>query len=303
MPTFAELRVPPPKSWDEFEAIVCSAAKNRWKSADFSQHGRQGQRQDGVDVFGKDDRGRLVGLQCKNTWAGLSQNTIADEIEKAQSFKPQLEQLYVVTTADTDKNLQAFVRELSEQRLKEGRFEVAVLFWNDVWRDLTLDESRLFQHYPQLKPREADGGQPSHDEALFQELQKTFGFEPAVRLLRDHDFEGSFRRKSLRPLYEFVATWDQPEKEFIDKDLQAELKKLYDAASSLVTHIDGKTVPVGADGELASVFSDSLRAAGPRPDWVRDDARSLNEQAGLFVPIYENFVRLCREKLFSIASR
>jgi hypothetical protein len=110
MPTFAELRVPPPKSWDAFEAIVCSAAKSRWKSADFSQHGRQGQRQDGVDVYGKDDRGRLVGLQCKNTWTGLAQGTITDEVEKAQSFKPQLEQLYVVTTADTDKILQAFVR-------------------------------------------------------------------------------------------------------------------------------------------------------------------------------------------------
>ena len=105
-------------------------------------------------------------------------------------------------------------------------FGVAILFWNDVWRDLTLDESRLFQHYPQLKPKDAGGGPPSHDQQLFQELQTTFGFEPAIRQLRDHDFGGPFQRKSLQPLYDFVETWDQPEKEFIDKDLQAELTKL-----------------------------------------------------------------------------
>ncbi len=41
--------------------------------------------------------------------------TIQDEIEKAESFEPVLAQLYIVTTAHTDKNLQSFVRELSEQ--------------------------------------------------------------------------------------------------------------------------------------------------------------------------------------------
>jgi hypothetical protein len=35
MPTIASSKVPPPKSWDEFEDIVLSAAKLRWKSTDF----------------------------------------------------------------------------------------------------------------------------------------------------------------------------------------------------------------------------------------------------------------------------
>jgi hypothetical protein len=95
MPTYASSRMPPPKSWDEFETIVCSAAKNRWGSADFTQHGRQGQRQDGVDVYGKDDQGHLVGLQCKNTCAGVATKTVQDEIKKAESFVPQLHHLYI----------------------------------------------------------------------------------------------------------------------------------------------------------------------------------------------------------------
>jgi len=296
MPTYNELKMAPPKSWDEFEAIVCSAAKNRWKNSDFVRHGRQGQRQDGVDVFGRDDKGRLVGLQCKNTWTGLSIGAIKEEVEKAESFKPVLARLYVVTTADADKNVQGFVRELSEQRAKEGRFEVEALFWNDVWQDLTLDERRLFQHYPQLKPKEQLAAGPSHDLKLFQELQGTFGFEPSVRLIRDQNFGDSFSRKAIQPLYEFVETWDQPEKEFLDKELQAGLVELYRVANDFAMQVVQKTVPIGK-GDLLSVFSDNLRAQGPRPDWVKEDARVLNEKARQFVPIYEHFLRLCREKL------
>ncbi|MEX2165068.1 MAG: hypothetical protein WD823_12615 [Sulfuricaulis sp.] len=193
--------------------------------------------------------------------------------------------------------MQAFVRELSDQRAREGRFEVAVLFWNDVWQDLTLDESRLFQHYPQLKPKERLAADQSHDVKIFQELQTTFGFEPAVRLIRDQNFGDSFSRKAIQSLYDFVETWDQPEKEFIDKELQAALVELYRAANDFATHVVQKTVPIGKGGELLSVFSDNLRAHGPRPDWVREDARVLNEKARQFVPIYERFLRLCREKL------
>lgn len=296
MPTYANTRMPPPKSWDEFEAVVCSAAKNRWKSPDFTQHGRQGQRQDGVDVYGKDDKGRLVGLQCKNTWSGVSTATVSGEVDKAESFTPTLAQLYVATTTDADKTLQAFVRELSAERVKSGKFEVSILFWTDIWHDLTLEESRLFQHYPQLKPNVSAEQQPTHDQLLYEELKTTLGFDPAVRLLRDHDFGGPFLRKAIQPLYDFYETWDQPEKEFIDQDLQAGLAALYQAVSELSNHLVEKTVPVGK-GDHASVFSDNLRAEGPRPDWVREEACVLNEQARLFVPIYEQFMRQCRGKL------
>jgi hypothetical protein len=296
MPTYANLRMPPPKSWDEFEAIVCSAAKNRWSNPDFTLHGRQGQRQDGVDVFGLDNKGHMVGLQCKNTLSGLSTTTVTDEVEKAESFKPALSQLYVATTADTDKALQEFVRELSSLRLKAGKFEVSVLFWTDVWHDLTLDESRLFQHYPQLKPEPPAQKEPTHDQRLYEELKAILGFEPAIRLLRDHDFGGPFRRKAIQPLFDFYETWDSPEKEFMDKELQVGLAALYKAAGELSNHLTGKTSPIG-NGDFASVFTDSLRAAGPRPDWVKQEARVLNEQAGQFVPIYERFMRQCRDKL------
>lgn len=297
MPTLADLRIAPPRSWDEFEEIVCSAAKNRWRNPDFTRHGRQGQRQDGVDIYGNDHQGRFVGIQCKNTWSGITVQMINDEVTKAESFLPKLACLYVATTAETDKTVQGVVREISAKRKEDGAFEVVILFWNDIWADLTQDESRLFQHYPQLRPKDSGGKrEPTHDQKLFQEFQAVLSFDPAIRLLREHDFDGAFFLRSIKPLYEFVDTWDQPEKEFIDAELQTNLDGLKKAANILTDHLVEKTVMVG-DGRRVSVFSDHLRDAGTRPNWVIEEARILNKEARIFVPIYEDFVRVCRRKL------
>ncbi|MFP3801818.1 hypothetical protein SB764_36735, partial [Paraburkholderia sp. SIMBA_027] len=193
MPTYADVKAGPPRSWDEFEAITCSAAKNRWSNQNFTRHGRQGQKQDGVDIYGNDTDGKLVGIQCKLTVSGVTESVIAAEVAKAEAFKPALTHLYIATTAETDRKIQSAVRDLSAEREAAGKFAVSILFWTDIWQDLTKDEARLFQHYPQLRPREGERN-VSHDQRLFQEFQSTFPFEPAVRLLREQDFGGSFAK-------------------------------------------------------------------------------------------------------------
>jgi hypothetical protein len=90
MPTYADLNMASTKSWDEFEDIVCSAAKNRWRNDDCMRPGRYVQRRDEVDVFGTDDEGRLVGLQCKHTLSGLSKEAVLAEEENAESIRPAL---------------------------------------------------------------------------------------------------------------------------------------------------------------------------------------------------------------------
>jgi hypothetical protein len=112
--------------------------------------------------------GRLIGLQCKNTWSGVTEGTVADEVKKADDFKPALAKLYIATTAATDKTVQAFVRSLSDKRKAAGLFEVEILFWNDVWHDLALEEERVYQHFPHLRPRSSIERQdPLHDQRLF----------------------------------------------------------------------------------------------------------------------------------------
>lgn len=153
MPTYANMNVSPPNGWDEFEDIVCSIAKVHWKTPSFQRHGRQGQAQNGVDVYGYDAEDKIIGLQCKNTIEGISANIIADEIQNAESFQPPLSKLIIATTARNDKELQKYVRMISEQRKMADKFSVEIYFWSGTWQILTTDDNILFQHYPQLKPK------------------------------------------------------------------------------------------------------------------------------------------------------
>lgn len=73
--------------------------------------------------------------------------------------------------------------------------------------------------------------------------------------------------------------------------------RAHDLARSETSIQGGFTVRLLGNGDFASMYSDSLRAQGPRPAWVIEEARVLNEQAHLFVPIYEKFMRQCRDKL------
>lgn len=321
MPTYAGSRMPPPQAWDEFEHIVCSAAKNRWDNPDFTRHGRQGQTQDGVDVYGNDLNEELVGLQCKNTVGKLDEKIILAEVEKAKRFDKALAKLFIATTLDTDRKLQRVVRQISRAEKEKGGFEIHILFWHDIWQDLTLDETRLFQHYPNLKPAGLLGNQAAeaaaavaagaaeaikgrqtaprkHDIQLFEELQRALPFDPTVRLIRDHDFGGAFSRRAIQPLFNFVDMWDSPEREFIDPELQARLADLYQAAIKLSNEVVTLTVPVGSKQEMASVYADSVREqGGPRPTWVIEDGRKLNAAARGFSPLYEEFVRFARHQL------
>ena len=74
---------------------MLSAAKLRWESSDFYRHGRMGQKQDGVDIWGHDEE-RHIGIQCKNTVGGISLGVIQAELESAEAFAPKLDRLYSV---------------------------------------------------------------------------------------------------------------------------------------------------------------------------------------------------------------
>jgi hypothetical protein len=137
----------------------------------------------------------------------------------------------------------------------------------------------------------------AHDCALFAEFLSILPTEPTIRTLREQDFGDSFRKKSIDPLFDFVHVWQSVEKEFVDSSLEKERKTVYASAWKLAQEIAGRTVPVRIQGHL-SVFPDQQRASGePRPPNVLEDARVLNQLASEFVPIYERFVRLCRDRL------
>jgi hypothetical protein len=146
------MELPKPKNWQDFETIVRDAMAQRWNSATLSKNGRPGQKQHGVDIYGPDDIGRPVGIQCKRYAKPLKLAEVKNEIANAEKFIGQLTTLYVATTADHDSQLQADVRLLSDSRAAQGHFAVSMLYWDEIVAGLLLNPVLFKAHYPQLTP-------------------------------------------------------------------------------------------------------------------------------------------------------
>jgi hypothetical protein len=144
------MELPIPKNWQDFETMVCDAQAQRWKSTTLQKNGRPGQKQNGVDIYGPDDIGRSVGIQCKRYKPPLELKHVTDEIGKAEAFKGQLTTLFIATTVNYDAKLQQQVRLLSDKRVAQGKFSVALLFWDDIVGGLLLNPAVFKGHYPQV---------------------------------------------------------------------------------------------------------------------------------------------------------
>lgn len=149
MPTLPDMKIPPPKGASEFQDITLSCLRLRWSSPTLTQHGRSGQAQQGVDLYGPDDLGRPTGIQCKNQDT-LKDSQIVAEIKEAEKFKPRLSSFYFAISGPRDAKLQQKLRLKSEERLKNGTFGVGIFFWDDLVEDLTLSPSEFSKHFPQI---------------------------------------------------------------------------------------------------------------------------------------------------------
>ncbi|MBI5805338.1 hypothetical protein HZA73_04770 [candidate division TA06 bacterium] len=150
MPTLSSLNIPTPKSWDEFEDICLSSFKLRWSSPNLTKHGRQGQPQNGVDIYGEDHLGQLVGIQCKKYDLELTPKAVEEEIKKAENFRPDLKALYIATTAPSDTKIQSAIRLISGKRVAVNKFPVGICFWNEILQDLANNVVVFGKHFPQL---------------------------------------------------------------------------------------------------------------------------------------------------------
>lgn len=165
MPTLSSIKIPPPKSWEEFEEITLDACKLRWENPDLQMHGRRGQKQDGVDIFGANHVFSSVGVQCKNYKEPPSLELVHKEIVNAEKFKPGIGILYIAVSSETDAKIQKEIRQLSLERTIKGDFPIMMLFWNDIIQDLARNSNVLRKHYPQFSIDEFQT--PSEDKKLF----------------------------------------------------------------------------------------------------------------------------------------
>ncbi len=147
MPTPTTTELPIPKSWDEFEDISADVLKRMWRDPYVIRNGRSGQKQFGVDIYGRPKHlhgqgTQIAAAQCKRV-EKLTQQEIADEIKVAYSFNPCPEEYLILTTLKRDANLQAYVR---SNAWNINRVEI--LFWDDLSLYLSEFDELLKKHFP-----------------------------------------------------------------------------------------------------------------------------------------------------------
>jgi tetratricopeptide (TPR) repeat protein len=127
----------PPKDWQAFERLCRSLWAELWSDQNTQLHGRTGQPQHGVDVFGKrPSSSRYCGVQCKGKDGryghAVTEAELREEADNARSFSPPLEEWILATTAPTDAALQRVARELSVENEAKGLFRIVVLGWDEI---------------------------------------------------------------------------------------------------------------------------------------------------------------------------
>ncbi|MFC1459669.1 hypothetical protein ACETIH_23820 [Microvirga arabica] len=152
---FIDKQIAPPKSWEKFEELTRALFAKVWEDPLAQKNGRAGQKQHGVDVYGTPAKtaGTVHGVQCKGKDGNYgAKPTLAEfdaELAKADTFTPGLAHWTFATTASNDATLQRHAREVSERRVREGRFPVVTIGWETIQALLSSHSQVVEQFYPE----------------------------------------------------------------------------------------------------------------------------------------------------------
>lgn len=162
-----QLNFLPPEYWQDFQKIVLADAKGEWPDAVCEIFGRDGQRQDGIDVLVTSDSRGVVGIQAKKrrlndadgAWrldGGLKKSDIDKMVTEAEKYKPPLNEFVIVTTALPDAELQKHVSQLNVTRAKQGQFKVRIQFWDHYQSVLNWNSDLQAVYYGDVVARTED---------------------------------------------------------------------------------------------------------------------------------------------------
>ena len=146
-----------PANWEDFENLCFHLWKSIWGDHASHPNGRRGQRQNGVDIYGRPPfHEPYTGIQCKgkndNYGQKLTREEIDTECENAKDFKPQLDTFIMATTSPRDVDVQEHCREINAQ--KNYNFEVDTWSWDDIEEEVQCRPEIMEIFYPKIKELE-----------------------------------------------------------------------------------------------------------------------------------------------------
>ncbi|WP_186758193.1 restriction endonuclease [Echinicola salinicaeni] len=126
-----------PENWDDFESLCKKLFGEIWDCKEIKKNGRNGQLQNGVDIYGiPDGEDSYYGIQCKGkdeySHKQLSEKEIDKEISLAKAFKPALKKFYFATTANKDSKIEEYIRIKDIENRELKLFEIHLFSWEDI---------------------------------------------------------------------------------------------------------------------------------------------------------------------------
>lgn len=124
------LNFPPPANWQDFQILTLRLVEQMCEPATVREYGRQGQRQDGIDVYGEMPGELHLGVQCKEMKPGkkLTLQLIQAEADAAVAFQPSLNVFVIATTLAEDTALHKAVTALNAS--KTYSFKISYWSWS-----------------------------------------------------------------------------------------------------------------------------------------------------------------------------
>ena len=164
MPTLPLSILPKTKSPEDFE-LICRDVLTEKCNIEFKLYGRNGQRQNGIDLFAQEKDGSLIVAQCKNYCDENKADTLIkkmesdikkindiykqkeDEAKNKKGEKKQIKKVFLMTSYNTDTKIQDFSIGCHNKYL----FEIEILFWEDIEEIILDNDSILKRYYPYKK--------------------------------------------------------------------------------------------------------------------------------------------------------
>jgi tetratricopeptide (TPR) repeat protein len=138
------LRYLQPANERDFEELCLLILRTHWQVPDLQLYGRRGQGQTGIDIVDPSGRKDVRGAQCKQFAAdhAITGSEIEKEVVKAETFRPQLQEYWILTTAKQSTEAQQTVSSINSVHTQQGLFHVRLLTWQDI--------EILLREYPQI---------------------------------------------------------------------------------------------------------------------------------------------------------
>jgi len=132
-------------SWEQFQKMVCELFREIWQDPYAQEFGRQGQKQDGIDIIGCRQGNKNYEAVQATIESPLTKQKVKKDYDASQDLEIKLDCFIIASTHRRDVELQKYAAKLSST----GPYKCIILFWEDIVEKLSDYDKIRKKYYPE----------------------------------------------------------------------------------------------------------------------------------------------------------